>query len=140
MDSLLWRCHGNNILCVIKCIWLDAAGGWNNGKSTIFVYLIHALKPKLEALTSINVRWGACLFYVYTSPSYGLALNHLVLATLALSYLKPWLWFRAFRKCKWVIPTGVWQMTFWPGFYKGWMVLSNGFTIQWMSTRETNCV
>ena len=28
-------------------------------------------------------------------------------------------------------------MTFWPGCYKDWIVLSNGFTIQWISIRET---
>ena len=31
-------------------------------------------------------------------------------------------------------------MTFLPGCYKDWIVLSNGFTIQWISIRETNCV
>ena len=32
-------------------------------------------------------------------------------------------------------------MTFWPGCYKDWKVLSNRFTIQWISIRETKkCV
>ena len=31
-------------------------------------------------------------------------------------------------------------MTFWPGCYKDWTVLSKVFTIQWISSRETNCV